>query len=82
MFNWAIIELLLAGMAALVAVLVAFHADLTRWRGGKILAFIALFLFPVLALGAGLSQQMERSKSTQFCLSCHVMEDYGMDSGL
>jgi len=77
MFSSSIIELLIAGMATVVAALVAVRADLTRVRGGKILAFIALFLLPVLALGAGLSQQMERSKSTQFCLSCHVMEDYG-----
>jgi cytochrome c-type protein NapC len=31
----------------------------------------------VTAMAAGLSQQLEKSKSTQFCLSCHVMEDYG-----
>ena len=77
MANWTIIELLIAGMTALLAAVIAFRADLTRVRGGKILAFIALFLLPALALTAGLSQQMEHSKSTQFCLSCHVMEDYG-----
>jgi len=77
MQNWTIIELLIAGMAALLAAVIAFRADLTRVRGGKILAFIALFLLPTLALTAGLSQQMEHSKSTQFCLSCHVMEDFG-----
>ena len=71
------IELLVAGMTALLAGLIAFRADLTRVRGGKILAFIALFLLPALAISAGLSQQMEKSKSTQFCMSCHVMEDYG-----
>lgn len=72
-----IIGFLVAGMTALLAGLVAFRADLTRVRGGKILAFIALFLLPALAIAAGLSQQLERSKTTQFCLSCHVMEDYG-----
>ena len=77
MQNWTIIELLIAGLTALLAAVIAFRADLTRVRGGKILAFIALFLLPALALTAGLSQQMEHSKSTQFCLSCHVMEDYG-----
>jgi cytochrome c-type protein NapC len=25
----------------------------------------------------GTSQHLERSKQTQFCISCHVMEDYG-----
>jgi cytochrome c-type protein NapC len=72
-----IFVLLVVGMAALLAGLIAFRADLTRVPGGKILAFLALFLLPVVAIAAGLSQQLERSKSTQFCLSCHVMEDYG-----
>jgi len=65
------------GLTALLAGLIAFRAYLTRAPGGRILAFIALFLLPVVAIAAGLSQQLERSKSTQFCLSCHVMEDYG-----
>jgi nitrate/TMAO reductase-like tetraheme cytochrome c subunit len=69
--------LLVVGLSALLAGLIAFRADLTRVPGGKVLAFIALFLLPVMAIAAGLSQQLERSKSTQFCLSCHVMEDYG-----
>jgi nitrate/TMAO reductase-like tetraheme cytochrome c subunit len=77
MLSWTTFELLLTGVSALIAILLVFHADLTRARGGKILAFSALFLLPVIALGAGLSRQMEQSKSTQFCLSCHVMEDYG-----
>jgi cytochrome c-type protein NapC len=72
-----IFVLLVVGMSALLAGLIAFRADLTRVPGGKILAFLALFLLPVVAIAAGLSQQLERSKSTQFCLSCHVMEDYG-----
>ena len=60
-----------------LAALLAFRADLTRARGGKILAFIALFLLPSLALWAGFSTQMEGSKTTRFCLSCHVMTAYG-----
>jgi len=71
------IGILIGSLTAFLAGLVAFRADLTRARGGKILAFFALFLLPSVALWAGLSQHMEASKSTQFCLSCHVMEDYG-----
>lgn len=73
-------EYLFAGLtvtAALIAALIGFRADLTRVRGGRILAFIALFLLPVLALAAGFSRQMDNTKSTQFCMSCHVMNDYG-----
>jgi cytochrome c-type protein NapC len=68
---------LFAVITIILAALVAFRADLTRVRGGKILAFIALFLLPSLALWEGFSHLMEDSKTTQFCLSCHVMEDYG-----
>jgi cytochrome c-type protein NapC len=50
---------------------------ITTTRGGKILAFVALLIFPTLAGGMGVNQHIERSKTTNFCLSCHVMEDYG-----
>jgi cytochrome c-type protein NapC len=60
----------------LIALLVL-RPSITATRAGKILAFVALLVFPVLAGGMGVNQHMERSKSTNFCLSCHVMEDYG-----
>jgi cytochrome c-type protein NapC len=50
---------------------------LTRAPGGKVLAFVALFLAPALAVLAGGADHVERSKRTSFCLSCHVMEQYG-----
>lgn len=49
----------------------------TRGRGGKILAFVGIFALPLLALTFGADQHIEHSKSTEFCLSCHVMKDYG-----
>jgi len=60
-----------------LAALVAFRAELTRARGGKILAFITLFILPVLAVSMGYSEHMARAESTRFCLSCHVMHDFG-----
>ena len=45
--------------------------------GGKQFAFVALFLLPLVAAFLGASEHMERSKSTDFCLSCHIMEPYG-----
>jgi cytochrome c-type protein NapC len=62
-----------AGLAALVAL----RTEMTRARGGKILAFAGLFLLPALSVWAGLSTQMDRAQTTKFCLSCHVMTDYG-----
>lgn len=67
----------LAGVTAALAALVAVCPDITRARSGKIFAFGALFLLPALSLAAGYSTQMERAQSTEFCLSCHVMTDYG-----
>jgi cytochrome c-type protein NapC len=70
-------------LAALIAVtvflcvLMGLRADLTRSRSGKILAFLVLFLMPCLVTWAGFSMQMERAKSTEFCLSCHIMADFG-----
>jgi cytochrome c-type protein NapC len=71
------ITILLAGLTAVLALVVLLRADLTRAREGKILAFLALFLMPSLTLWAGASAHMERAKTTEFCLSCHTMEDYG-----
>ena len=61
---------------ALIA-LVILRPSLTAVRGGKILAFLAFLVLPVLATAMGLSAHVEQSKSTEFCLSCHVMEPYG-----
>ena len=46
-------------------------------RGGKVLAFLAFFIFPVFAGLLGMENHMERSKQTSFCLTCHIMGDYG-----
>lgn len=67
----------IAVVSILLAILVALRVDLTRVRDGRILAFLALFLLPSLALWAGVTEHMERAKTTEFCLSCHTMEDYG-----
>src|ERR1700722_1351005 len=72
--------LLLICFTAIVAVLgllTALRPELTRARGGKILAFVALCILPVLAMWAGVNEHLERSTSTQFCLSCHVMANFG-----
>lgn len=50
---------------------------ITVSRGGKILVFLVLFILPVTMGLWGMSEHMERSKQTSFCLSCHVMQPYG-----
>jgi nitrate/TMAO reductase-like tetraheme cytochrome c subunit len=60
----------------IVCLLVA-RPGITVARGGKILAFLGLFIFPVLTGMLGFENHVERSKETKFCLSCHIMEPYG-----
>jgi nitrate/TMAO reductase-like tetraheme cytochrome c subunit len=73
----ALLEALFIAIVLALAVLLAVRAELTRARGGKILAFVVLFIAPVLVVSLGFSEHMERAESTQFCLSCHVMHDFG-----
>ena len=63
--------------AAFIALFVGFRVHRTRSREGKMLAFVALFALPVIAAWAGFSEQMDRAESTKFCLSCHIMSDFG-----
>ncbi len=71
-----LIAWLVAATVFLIAV-VALRPALTDARGGKILAFGAFFVLPVLATLGGVSAHLEHSKSTEFCMSCHEMEAYG-----
>lgn len=72
-----------AAVLVLLAITVVFIAaiivrpDVTATRGGKILAFLGLFILPLFGGFLGVDNHIERSKQTSFCLSCHVMEDYG-----
>jgi nitrate/TMAO reductase-like tetraheme cytochrome c subunit len=63
--------------AAAMAAAIALRPSITSSTGGRIFAFAALLVVPVLAGMAGLSEHVEKSKQTEFCLSCHVMEPYG-----
>ncbi len=60
-----------------VACLVVLRPGLTVARGGKILAFLGLFIFPAMAAMLGFESHLERSKETSFCLTCHIMGPYG-----
>jgi cytochrome c-type protein NapC len=60
----------------LVALLIARPA-VTTTRGGKQVAFVIMFLLPLMAAAMGAAEQMQRTYQTRFCLSCHTMESYG-----
>ena len=65
------------GVAALLLLLLVVRPAITRSTEGKVLAAVALFVAPGIAAYGGASEHMDRSRSTQYCLSCHVMSDYG-----
>jgi nitrate/TMAO reductase-like tetraheme cytochrome c subunit len=71
---------LLMSLIAVTVVLLltlVFRPSITHSRAGKILAFLAIFILPVMAGSGGAAAHMEKSKETKFCLSCHIMEPYG-----
>ena len=67
----------LIAIAILLVAIVIVRPSITASRGGKVLAFVVLFLLPALVASLGASEHMERSRQTNFCLSCHIMEPYG-----
>jgi cytochrome c-type protein NapC len=71
------LAVLIIGLSLVPVVLLLARPALAATREGKILAFFALFLLPLLCSVVGFSNHMERSKQTAFCLSCHIMEPYG-----
>ena len=71
------ILLILIGLSIVLITILVFRPSVSATRGGKILAFVALFILPIVCAAMGTSEHMQRSKQTQFCLSCHIMEPYG-----
>jgi cytochrome c-type protein NapC len=63
--------------SAILIALISFRPSITSNREGKVLAFLAFFILPVLNVSWGVTEHIDRSKQTNFCLSCHVMEPYG-----
>jgi cytochrome c-type protein NapC len=63
--------------SAVLAGVLVLRPAITARPEGKILAFGVLFFLPLFCLLVGMNNEMERSKSTSFCLSCHIMEPYG-----
>jgi cytochrome c-type protein NapC len=69
--------LVLIAVTAILIGTVAFRPGATASPGGKILAFFVFFLLPLVCAGMGTTYHVNRSKRTEFYLSCHEMEPYG-----
>ena len=70
------VTILIIVSVVLIGLLIV-RPSLTAVTGGKILAFIALFILPITALALGSAVHLKEATSTSFCLSCHPMEAYG-----
>ena len=66
-----------AVLTASLILIVAGRPSLLRRRGGRAVAFVVMFLLPVVVTAIGVQAHLERAKKTEFCLSCHEMEPYG-----
>ena len=75
MANYAVATIIVLSIILIGLLLI--RPSITAAQGGKIVAFIAFFILPIVATVLGASIHLENSKSTQFCLSCHVMEAHG-----
>jgi cytochrome c-type protein NapC len=64
-------------LAISLVLIILIKPSVTLTQAGKVFAFLSLFIFPVMAAMMGSSAHIEHSKSTGFCLSCHVMAPYG-----
>jgi nitrate/TMAO reductase-like tetraheme cytochrome c subunit len=71
------IVLTVIGLSLALALFAGLRKGIARSREGKILIFLSLAVLPVISAGAGFEEHLDRATSTNFCLSCHVMEDYG-----
>ena len=73
-------EMLLYALLMITALLIAtivVRPAITSSVTGKMLAFIAFCILPVLCGSMAASTHIERSKQTKFCISCRIMEPYG-----
>jgi nitrate/TMAO reductase-like tetraheme cytochrome c subunit len=64
-------------VTAMLIFAVTHQPRLLRRTSGKAMAFLALFLLPLVVTGLGAAAHLDQAKSTEFCISCHVMEPYG-----
>ena len=72
---YAVVALALLA-AALIAVVLSRPTMLAE-RTGKALGLLGFVVLPLLVTALGVAGHLEQSKTTEFCLSCHVMEPYG-----
>jgi len=67
------------GVGVAVVALIFFNgSDLAAHRIGRVTLLVGLVALPLLISTANVSFGLRQSSRTQFCLSCHEMQKYGM----
>jgi len=64
-------------LSIILAAIFLFRPSLTKATAWKIVAFIGLSVLPGLCLIGGMNTHVQRSETTKFCTSCHIMVPYG-----
>ena len=64
-------------LSIVLASIFLIRPSLTSATGWKIVAFIGLCVLPALCIVGGMNTHVQRSETTRFCVSCHVMIPYG-----
>lgn len=75
MATWIVVTI--SGLAIILALFSGVRAKLVQSNEGKVMAFLGLLVLPTVSVWFGFEEQMTRAESTQFCLSCHIMHDFG-----
>lgn len=75
MATWIVV--IISGLTIVLALFSGLRSKLAQSNEGKALAIVGLLVLPALSAWFGFEEQMNRAESTKFCLSCHVMNDYG-----
>lgn len=66
----------LFALTLILAGVIMVSPRVTRHMSGRVVAFLGIFILPIVVLLGGGNDHMTRSKTTEFCISCHVMEPY------
>ena len=64
-------------LAMLMVCLVMIKPSILKDGGGQIVGFCALFLLPISVDLMGGLIQSDQAQTTEYCLSCHIMDDWG-----
>lgn len=73
--SWVVVSV--AALDVTMLLIVLLRRELVAERAGRLALLFAALALPLIAATGAASVNIERSKSVEFCLSCHEMTPYG-----